>query len=153
MNPFTSRSKRRSDEIKAGEQSLKHHDAFVLFVESVRKTQPFLRKATEKELEGIFARLTPAERRVYTEFSSTFKAEKKKVSDASSSKPAKPVKPAKSPVSDFIEDEDSDDVSLVSESDLDLGDEPERPPKEKKQKKKEAHVTSSSAGVKKFTWT
>jgi hypothetical protein len=132
---------------------VKHHDAFIHFVEAVRKNQPFLRKATEKELEGIFSRLSPAERRVYTEPSVTSKPEKKRVSEASSTKPVKAVK---SSVDDFIEDEDSDDVSLVSESDLDLGDEPERLPQAVTKKHKKEHhakVSSSVAGVKKFTWT
>ena len=162
VDPFSARSKRKSEALKAEELSLKHHDAFVTFAEAVRKTQPFLRKATETELEGIFTRLTPAERRSYTEPKSTEKSEKKRVSDQV---PAKPSIKAKSPVEeDFINDDDSDDVSLVSESDLDLGDEPveshrehERKKKKKKEKKakKESHasITSSAAGVKKFTWT
>ena len=53
--------------MKDEQHRTKSHDEFTKFAASIRKNQPFLRKATEKELEGIFSRLSPAEKRRYSE--------------------------------------------------------------------------------------
>lgn len=141
----------------------------------MRKNQPFLRKATDGELEGIFVRLTPTEKKLYLEMGSPSekpKTEKKQPSKSSREKP-KQVRETKAKIiDDFINDEveessydtGSEDISLVSESELE--EEPEEVEKVKKAKKskkdKQSSIpkeslapqsSSANTAVKKFTWT
>ena len=175
VDPFTARSKRHAQELKDDHDREKERVVFQRFVESVRKTQPFFRKATEKELEGIFARLTPSEKRLYSEAASSPGANQKapkimKGAEAKKGKKeSKSVSDMKGFISDDIEEEEyfsdgSEDVSLVSESDGGFESEKEDiVPKKKKSKKEKHHkkaheaslssVPSTTAGIKKFTWT
>jgi hypothetical protein len=168
VDPHTASLKRKDLEAVPEQTRSNHPEAFAAFVDAIRKNQPFLQKATEAELEGIFARLTPAERKQYTAPSAAgVPATSKKPKTSLKEEGEKPKKKVKTTVSnDFINDEAeesdyeniSEDISLVSESELEA--EPEeqaRPKKEKLVSKrklsesKERHT--GDAAVKKFTWT
>lgn len=145
----------------------KNQDAFEKFVDIIRKKEPFLRKATEQELQGIFVRLTPAERVKY----SVLEPVKPRKSEPT---PTRKQKKREKVVDDFIADEaeeegfsddgfiSSDDVSLVSESANELVDEISEEPlkkekkskKEKKEKKKAKKDKKASSGLepKTFNW-
>lgn len=164
VDPFTLRGKKLEDEVRQEQDRLRNRVSFEKFAEEVRKTQPFLRKATEKELEGIFARLTPGERKKYAEPApSPVAAPSRKRIASVPSKGPRDAKKSREVLGDFINDEsdgergyqsgESDDVSLVSESELE-----EPSPMHKKEKKQtiappNAKAAASSSGVKKFTWT
>jgi hypothetical protein len=155
---------KKKEEVKLDSVKLKHREAFTNFCEVMRKKQPFLRKATDDELEGMFLRMTPAERLKYTLDDAKLGGRKRPSDEsrASSSVPSekapkkekkeKKEKKAKRDYSfdnfidDRVVDEDyedysSDDVSLVSESanelvdDLSPRSENKSKRKEKKQKK------------------
>lgn len=135
----------------------------------MRETQPFLRKASDAELEGIFSRMSVAERKKYSEVvkkvePTTKKKEGKRVAEVTNEEPeSKKIKSRTSSVNDFINDELDDssyasgsDVSLVSESELEEEDddaqpEPIQEKKEKKEKKRSKSPTSL-APSKKFLW-
>lgn len=175
VDPFKAKSKLSAQELKDKHDREKDKVVFHRFVDSVRKTQPFLRKATEKELEGIFARLTPSEKRLYSEAASSPDTSQKapKLMKQSEAKKGKKESKSASSMKDFISDEieeeeylsdGSEDVSLVSESDGGFGLEKEDIIPERKKSKKEKHhkkaheasfssVPSTTAGIKKFTWT
>lgn len=159
VDPHTMRSKRQNEEHSQRQERLRNRDSFLNFVEEIRKSQPFLRKATEDELEGIFARLSPAERKKYAEPVKSVGVPVKKRVASDSSKLRDGKKKVKDSFGDFINDEESDqekkflsgesdDVSLVSESELE-----EPSPTENKERTQTKVPTASSSGVKKFTWT
>ena len=119
-------------------------------------------------MEGIFARLTPAERKQYSEPSpASVVGLSKKTKTSPKEEGEKPKKKVKTPVAnDFINDEAeesdyeniSEDISLVSESELEA--EPEEQVKPKKEKSVSKRKLSESKQkdtgeslVKKFTWT
>lgn len=151
IDPFTARARRISDAGKSELSRVKHSELFARFVETIRKKEPFLRKATEQELEGIFVRLTPAE----------------KIKYGSEEIVTKPVK-RRSVIDDFLADEleendgslSSDDVSLVSESDqlsdssaVKVHKEKHKKAKKAKKEKKEKSVSKMDPSmIKKFTW-
>ncbi len=123
-----------------------------------------MRKASDKELEGIFSRLTPAERKQYSVVKQETDSKRKSPEEPRKDKVTK--KKASKPVieDDFINDdsEESDyasgsDISLVSESDLEMvEEEKQKTPKVKKEKKHKKSRSSTSDGrvvVKKFTWS
>jgi hypothetical protein len=165
-DPFTMRKKRAAEERKQISKPVirvTDRDAVKQFCRAIRKQEGFFRKATDQELEGIYERLTPEERQKYLS--------KSNKSPSVKSSPVAALPPKKSKLADFINDElvedhmsdlSSDDVSLVSESDVDLGD-PELPVKAKKDKKhkKEKKQKKSSPeqpapskpSLQKFAWT
>jgi hypothetical protein len=174
VDPFTQRNQRAQNLKKEEDDATRNHDAFLRFVEITRKEQPFLRKVTDKELGGIFARLTPAEKRRYTENTLT-KSTKRGSEDVARSKIEKQEKKKKREreMDDFIADEaeveedyiseNSDDISLVSESDgdLEIANEDVIPKSKSKKQKKEKKSKAEkqpparpppSEGVRKFVW-
>lgn len=139
VDPFAKRARRISDQEKSIISKTKNHEAFARFVEVIRKKEPFLRKATEKELEGIFVRLTPNEKIKYSESA---------ISAPSIVKVRKSESPPKDKEEDFIS---SDDVSLVSESSNELVDLPVMH-KEKKEKKENKDKLVRPL-IRKFQWS
>ena len=151
----------------------RNQDAFKTFCEVMRAKQPFLKKATDDELEGIFLRMTPSERLKYVSenaLSGTKKrpSEESRASNADSTrtekksdkkeKKEKKQKKLKREYSfdNFIDDRviddeydnaSSDDVSLVSESATelldDIPDDVDSKKKDKKKKKKSHKETVS----------
>jgi hypothetical protein len=151
---------------------------FPAFAASVRKNQAFLRKATDDELWGIYERLTPTEKQLYSEMiepskktkkdRTATKEKKERKEKKVKSKPSKETPPK--PLDDFINDEPeeseyetgSEDISLVSESELDEPKEPvvkvKKDKKKSKRQKTEAtdtlpHTAKPSTPLKKFTWS
>jgi len=140
----------------------------------MRQKQPFLRKATDDELEGIFLRMTPAERLKYTMEVDKSHSKKRPSDESRTSTPSKPEeKPKKEKkekkqkkvkrdysfdnfIDDRVIDEDyddysSDDVSLVSESANELVDdispESDAAKKDKKKKKKKSRESSPAEPI------
>jgi len=139
----------------------------------MRRKQPFLKRATDQELEGMFLRMSPAERAKYTSEEQVPETKKKKrISEgsksssshhaATSSVPEKKAKKDKKKKRDLsldkfiddriIEDEDyysSDDVSLESESlddirDNDFSEDLHHDKKKQKKEKKKKKSSSES---------
>ena len=168
VDPFTARSRRISKSGKQEQLKQKNHELFSKFCDVIRKKDAFLKKATDAELEGIFSRLSHSERLKYTNPDIPSPSPKKRPSDVSmkSEKKAKKEKKEKKVKKEkrdtFIDDEveeefddflSSDDVSLVSESENELMDEPEEEQKPKKVKKEKRPSEPTVSAPKKFAWT
>jgi hypothetical protein len=148
-------------EAKPAQERAKNPEAFSKFAEAVRKSQPFLRKASDMELEGIFSRLTPAERKQYSEVKTDDEPKRKRsLESKKEAKPSKKKSVAKEAVKeDFINDESEEsdyasgsDISLVSESELE--EEEESKVKKVSEKKEQSPRMPEAKGpVKRFTWT
>jgi hypothetical protein len=161
IDPFKLREMKKKEDVKLDSLKLKNREAFSTFCEVMRNKQPFLKKATDDELEGMFLRMTPAERLKYIK-DDTKPEGRKRPSDesrvsssvASEKQPKKDKKQKKEKkvkrdysfdnfiddrvVEDDYDDYSSDDVSLVSESENELVDEitPRSQEKDEKKKKK-----------------
>lgn len=168
---------KKKEELKLESVKVRNHDAFKTFCEIMRRKQPFLKKATDDELEGMFMRMTPAERLKYTTDRNNTEP-KKRPSDESravssgdaESKPKKAKKEKKDKkekklkrnysfdnfiddrvIDDGYDDYSSDDVSLVSESANELNDDlsprSDVVKKEKKKKKKSRETSPAEPAV------
>lgn len=177
-DPFTAKKRRISDALKQDLTRSAHKDQFRQFCEAIRKREGFLRKATENELQGIFERLTPAERQRYIASPPAAPAIVKPaaVKEAAVVIPAPKRKSIAKAMDDFINDDavddeehysddySSDDVSLVSETgaelvetneDLGLAKRSKKDKKDKKKaakKEKEAVTAATRVTIKNFTW-
>ena len=166
---------KKKEELKLESVKLRTHEAFKAFCDVVRRKQPFLRKATDSELEGMFLRMTPAERLKYTTDNDKAETKKRPSDESRDSTPVKPdvkskkekkekkEKKVKKPKRDYsfdnfiddrvidddFEDYSSDDVSLVSESANELNDDftPKSEPAKKDKKKKQSREVSPAEKV------
>jgi hypothetical protein len=165
---------KKKEDSKLESLKVRNHEAFKSFCDIMRQKQPFLRKATDDELEGIFLRMTPAERLKYTTEVDKSHSKKRPSDESRTSTPSKPEeKPKKEKkekkqkkvkrdysfdnfIDDRVIDEDyddysSDDVSLVSESANELVDDispkSDAAKKDKKKKKKKSRESSPAEPI------
>lgn len=165
-DPFTLKKKRISDSIKLETHRSINREQFINFCNAIRKREGFLRKATEQELQGIFERLTPAEKQKYSSASPAPSPASKQVPAKEEHSHAFKRKSISRAMDNFINDEavedysdySSDDVSLVSESENELEEvnrdakKPKKEKKAKKEKKEKKHKKEIPVLVKKFAW-